>query len=309
MVLDMRLAEKMARIKHLKREKRAVILAHNYQRPEVQDVADFLGDSLDLALHASKTDADVIIFCGVDFMAESAKIICPDKIVVHPSLDARCPMAAMVNLRELRALKRAYPDAATVAYVNTSAETKVEADICCTSTNAVRVVKSVDTDKVIFVPDVNLGLYIQRFVQDKEFVYWNGYCHVHQDLSGDAIRKLKKLHPNAEVLVHPECIPEVIDLADFTYSTQGMVKHVANSDATEFIIGTERELCYRLKKENPNKTFYPIETAVCPAMKTITIDKVLASLETLQPQVTLSDRIIKRAKRPLLKMLVIGRGD
>lgn len=293
----------------LKNSRNAILLVHNYQRPEIQDIADFLGDSLVLSLQASKTDAAVILFCGVDFMAESAKILNPNKIVIHPNLKAKCPMAAMISIKELRALKDENPDAAVVAYVNTTAETKAEADVCCTSANVVKVIKSLPQKKIIFIPDTNLGLYAQRFVQDKEFIFWNGYCHVHQDITKEEIFGLKKQHPNAEVLVHPECIPEVIDAADFVYSTEGMVKHVLKSDSKEFIIGTEKEMCYRLKKENPSKKFYPVKNAICPNMKKITIEDVLKSLETLKPEITLPDKIMKTARLPLQRMVDMGRGD
>ncbi|MEW5760861.1 MAG: quinolinate synthase NadA [Candidatus Thermoplasmatota archaeon] len=297
-------------ILRLKKEKNAVILAHNYQKPIIQDIADFIGDSLGLAMQATKTKASFIIFCGVDFMAESAKILNPDKIVIHPDRDAQCPMAAMVKIEELRKLKEEYPDAATVAYVNTTASTKAEVDICCTSANAVKVVKSLREKEIIFIPDVNLGLYAQRFVPEKKFVFWKGYCYVHQDIIEKSILlQLKKEHPKAEILVHPECIPEVIDLADYVFSTEGMVKHIASSLAKEFIIGTERELCYRLRKENPSKKIYSVEKAVCTSMKMMTVEKVLRSLETLEPKIELPSAIIEKARVPLQKMMKIGRAD
>jgi quinolinate synthase len=297
------------RILALKKSKNAILLVHNYQRPEIQDVADFLGDSLGLSLQASKTDAEVIVFCGVDFMAESAKILNPDKIVIHPNPKAKCPMAAMISVKELQAMKKENPSAAVVAYVNTTAETKAKVDVCCTSANAVKVIKSLPQKKIIFIPDINLGLYVQRFAPEKEFVFWNGYCHVHQGITKEEILGLKKQHPNAEILVHPECIPEVIDVADFVYSTEGMVRHVSNSSSNEFIIGTEKEMCYRLKKENPSKKFYPVKSAICPNMKRITIEDVLKSLEALKPKITLPDNIMKAARLPLQRMMDIGRGD
>lgn len=297
------------KILKLKKSKNAILLAHNYQRPEIQDVADFLGDSLGLSLQASKTDAAIIVFCGVDFMAESAKILNPEKVVIHPNPKAKCPMAAMINIKELRVLKEENPGAAAVAYVNTTAETKAEVDVCCTSANAVKIIKSLPQKKIIFIPDINLGLYVQRFAPEKEFVFWNGYCHVHQDITKEEILDLKKQHPNTEVLVHPECIPEVIDVADCVYSTEGMIKHVSKSNSEEFIIGTEKELCHRLKKENPSKKFYPLKNAICPNMKKITIEDVLKSLETLTPEVILSKDIIKKARRPLQRMMEISRGD
>lgn len=296
-------------IKKLKEKKKAIILAHNYQRPEIQDIADFVGDSLGLAKEAVKTNTEVIIFCGVDFMAESAKVLNPEKIVIHPDKEARCPMAAMVDVESLQILKEEHPDAVVVTYVNTTADVKVESDICCTSANAVKVVKSVRGKKVIFVPDTNLGLYIQRFVPNKDFILWPGCCPTHHKISKDEILELKKSFPRAEIIVHPECTPEVIDIADHIYSTEGMVKHVSRVDTNEFIIGTERELCYRLKKENPTRIIHPIKTAVCPTMKRITIKKVLRSLERLEPRVELSDEIIEGAKIPLQRMVKIGRSE
>lgn len=289
----------------LKQEKNAVILVHNYQRPEIQNIADHMGDSLGLSIAATKTDADVIVFCGVDFMAESAKILNPEKIVLHPNLKAKCPMAAMVTPKDIRELKSLHPKAEAVAYVNTTAAVKAEVDICCTSANAVKVVQSLAAPEIIFTPDVNLGMYVKRFIADKEFYYSPGYCHVHQGIMKVELEQLKSEHPNAEILVHPECIPEVIDFADHVFSTEGMVKHVKSSAHTEFILGTEKELCYRLEKEVPGKKFYRADTWLCPAMKQITIEDVLHSLETLTPRVELDQEIINRAQRPLQRMIEI----
>jgi quinolinate synthase len=291
------------RILGLKEEKRAVLLVHNYQRPEIQELSDHLGDSLGLSIAATKTDADVIVFCGVDFMAESAKILNPDKVVIHPNRLARCPMAAMVTPEDIRELKQLHPDAATVAYVNTTAAVKAEVDICCTSANAVKVVQSLESNEIIFTPDINLGMYVKRFVPDKEFYYSNGYCHVHQGIMKTELVQLKSAHPNAKVLVHPECIPEVIDFADEVFSTEGMARHVRSSPESEFILGTEKELSYRLSKENPDKKFYTAETWLCPAMKQITIEDVLRSLETLSPEINLSPEILVGAKKPLQRMI------
>jgi quinolinate synthase len=278
-------------------------LVHNYQRPEIQDLADYIGDSLGLSIDATKTDADVIVFCGVDFMAESAKILNPEKIIVHPNQKARCPMAAMVSPQLVKELKAAHPKAAAVAYVNTTADVKAEVDICCTSANAVKVVKSLSEQEIIFIPDVNLGLYVKRFVPDKDFYFSQGYCHVHQEINLEELGKLKTEHPEAETLVHPECIPEVIDFADFAFSTEGMVRHIREATNKEFIIGTEKELCYRLRTENPEKTFYPVKTALCHAMKQITLQDVLNSLENLKPEIKLKPEIITRAKLPLQRMI------
>jgi quinolinate synthase len=297
------------RVNELKKKHNSIILVHNYQVPEVQDIADFLGDSLDLATKATKTDAENIIFCGVDFMAESAKILNPDKNVIIPDIDAVCPMANMVDVEGLNKLKEKHPDAEVVAYINTTAEIKAISDICCTSANGEKVVKSLSSKKVIFVPDKNLGAYIQRSVPDKELILWPGLCATHHRIRKDEILKLKKEHPRAEILVHPECRPEVIDIADHAFSTNGMVNYAKDSDNMEFIIGTEKELCYRLKNENPEKTFYPIKSAVCPNMKKITLEKVLNSLETLEPKIKIPDEIMEKAKRPLQRMMDTKRGD
>ena len=297
------------KIKILKEKHNAVILVHNYQIPEVQDIADFLGDSLDLALKATKTDAENIIFCGVDFMAESTKILNPNKNVIIPDIDAQCPMAQMATPEKVKQLMNDHPDAKVVSYINTTAEIKAISDVCCTSANGVKVVKSLSNKKIIFVPDRNLGAYIQRFVPDKEMILYPGMCPTHHKIRKDQILKLKSSFPNAEVLVHPECRPEIIDIADHTLSTNGMVNHVKKSKIKEFIIGTEKDLCYRLKKENPEKEFYPVKSAICPNMKKITLEKVLNSLESLEPKIQLSDEIMKKAKKPLQKMMDIGRGD
>ena len=293
------------RILSLKNEKNAVLLVHNYQIPPIQDIADHIGDSLGLSINATKVDSDVIVFCGVDFMAESAKILNPEKIVVHPNPAARCPMAAMVTTEDVRRMKQEHPKAKVVAYVNTTADVKAEVDICCTSANAVKVVQSLDAPEIIFVPDVNLGLYVQRFVPDKDFYFSSGYCHVHQGITRSQLEQIKVQYPEAEVMVHPECIPEVIDFADQTFSTEGMARHVRSSNNTEFIVGTEKELCYRLEKENPGKTFHCLDTALCTAMKRITLEDVLHSLETLAPRVDLTPEIIERAKKPLQRMIDI----
>ncbi|MCD6468733.1 MAG: quinolinate synthase NadA [Thermoplasmata archaeon] len=302
-------SELSTRIQKLKKEKNVVILAHNYQLPEIQDVADFVGDSLDLAQKATKTSADYIVFCGVNFMAESAKILNPDKIVIHPDLNSRCPMADMVDVESLSWLQKDHPDAMTVAYVNTTADVKAVSDVCCTSSNAVKVIKNLAAKEIIFIPDRNLGLYVKRFIKDKEIILWPGMCPTHHDIKKEDILNLKKQHPDAEIMVHPECQPEVIDIADYVFSTNGMVKHAAQSKSKEFIVGTEKDLCYRLKKENPTKVFYPVSTAICPNMKKITIDRVVKSLETLEPRLELPEEVIENAKEPLTKMMEIGRGD
>jgi len=299
----------VSEIEQLRSDKDAVILAHNYQIPQIQDLADFVGDSLALAIQATKVDSDLIIFCGVDFMAESALILNPKKTIVHPNPSAKCPMAAMADVEGLKLVKKKNPEAIVVSYVNTTALVKTETDVCCTSANAVKVIKSLNNDTVIFVPDSNLGLYAQRFVTDKKFIFWPGYCHVHQDISVEQIKSLKTRHPDAEVLVHPECSPDVIDIADYVYSTEGMVKHCSSSNSKEFIIGTEEGLVHRLKKENPGKIFYAIPNALCPNMKKITLENTLDALKNLEPKVVLPKEVIERARAPLDRMVAIGRED
>jgi quinolinate synthase len=291
----------------LKKDRNAIILGHNYQRKEVQDVSDFLGDSYGLSVQASKTDAKVIVFCGVDFMAESAKILNPDKTVLHPNPKARCPMAAMVDVQSLRELKAEHPGAPVVSYVNTTADVKAETDICCTSANAVKIVQSLQDKKIIFVPDTNLGLYVQRFVKDKEIILWPGYCPTHVGITRSDLEKLKKLHPEAEVLVHPECTPDVIDFADFAYSTEGIIKHVVSSPKKEFILGTEANMLHRLRKEAPGKTLYDVPTAVCPNMREITLEDVRDSLLKMQHKVEMPADIIRKARVPLERMLKAGK--
>ncbi|MDD3492986.1 MAG: quinolinate synthase NadA [Candidatus Thermoplasmatota archaeon] len=292
------------RIQRLKEKQKAVILAHNYQRPEIQDIADFVGDSLGLAQQATETDARVIVFCGVDFMAESAKILNPDKTVLHPDTGAKCPMAAMVDPESLRRLKEK-KGLDVVSYVNTTAAVKAVSDICCTSANAVKVVENMP-DGVIFVPDSNLGRYVQRFT-DREVVLWPGFCPTHEGITPEDIRHLQQQHPEAQVLAHPECSPEVIDLADKVASTTGMLRYAQQSEGREFIVATEKELAYRMKKEAPGKRFYVVEQAVCPTMKKITLQKVAAALESMQPEVSLDPEVIEQARWPLERMMEIGR--
>ena len=296
-------------ILQLKKDKNAVILGHNYQRKEVQDISDFLGDSYGLSVQATKVEADIIVFCGVDFMAESAKILNPQKTVLLPNLKSMCPMAAMVDVDGLRGFKAENPGAPVVSYVNTSAAVKGETDICCTSANAVKIVRSLKDEKIIFVPDSNLGLYVQRYVKDKEILLWPGYCPTHVDIRVDDLRELKSTHPDAEVLVHPECTPDVIDFADFAYSTEGIIRHVVSSPSREFIIGTEANMNHRLRKEAPGKMFYAVEAAICPNMRAITLENVRDSLLKSQHKVELSDEVIAKARAPLERMLEAGRQD
>ncbi|MFO8051505.1 MAG: quinolinate synthase NadA [Thermoplasmatota archaeon] len=298
-------SEVQKRIRELAEEKDVIILAHNYQVPEIQDIADIVGDSLVLAMKASTVEQSTILFCGVDFMAESAKALSPGKTVIHPVPGSRCPMAHMVDIGGLEEFKKQYPGAPVVAYVNTTAETKAHSHICCTSANAVEVVDSLSEREVIFVPDSHLGAYVQSQLPDKKIHLWAGYCHVHRDITVDQIERARNAHPGAEVLIHPECRLEVIDLADKVASTEGMLRYAERSSSKEFIIGTEEGLVYRMKNEIPGKEFHAIETAVCPNMKKITLDHVLEALEKGGPVVELSQEIIEANKPPLERMLAL----
>lgn len=289
----------------LKKEKNAVILAHNYQVPAVQDIADMTGDSLELSRAAARLDAEVIVFCGVDFMAETAAILSPQKRIVLPVKGAGCPMAHMITSQQLRDMRSLYPGAAVVSYVNTTAEVKAESDICCTSANGVQVVNSLDQEQVIFVPDRNLAAYVQRHTS-KKIIPWNGYCYVHDRFTSDEVRAARALYPQAEVLVHPECRPEVIDAADKVFSTSGMGRHARTSTAKEFIIGTEVGMIYRLKRDNPDKEFYPLsDRAVCQNMKKTSLRDVLRALQTLEPRVTVPEDIAAKARLSIEGMLAV----
>jgi quinolinate synthase len=298
-----------AKIQDLKKKRNAVILVHNYQPGEIQDIADYSGDSLDLSRKAASTDADVIVFCGVNFMAETAAILSPEKIVLLPAPDAGCPMADMINAEKLIALKKKHPGAVVVAYVNTTAEVKAESDICCTSANAVKIVKAIGDREIIFIPDRNLGLYVASQTGlsagvEKNMILFDGYCPTHNNILPEYVIEAKKNHPGAEVLVHPECRPEVTKLADKVLSTSGMVNYAKSSPGKEMIIGTEIGILYRLKKDNPGKQFYPAcEIALCRNMKKNSLEKVLKSLETMKPVVTVERNIREKARAALDKML------
>ena len=294
------------KILELKKKKNAVILVHNYQIGEVQDVADYIGDSLGLSRTASQTDADIIVFCGVHFMAETASILCPDKIVLMPDINAGCPMADMITADGLRALKKEHPKAQVLSYVNTSAEVKAETDICCTSTNAIKVVESLkDVEEIIFVPDKYLSQYVATKTNHK-FIPWNGYCPTHVKILPEDILRQKKAHPRAEVIVHPECIPDVITLADKVLSTEGMCKYAKESKAGEIIVGTEIGILHRLQRENPDKKFYPAtELAICPSMKLTTLEKVLWCLEDMKYEVKVPEEVRLKAKKAVDRMLKI----
>lgn len=294
--------ELIERIAELKEERNAVILAHNYQPGEVQDVADFLGDSLDLSRKAAEADADVVVFCGVRFMAETAAILCPDKLVLLPDPMAGCPLADMVTAEALRRKKAEHPGATVVSYVNSYADVKAESDICCTSANAVQIVEKIEGE-VLFVPDQYLGSYVASKT-GKELILWPGFCHVHMSILPQEVERLKEKNPDAEVVVHPECRPEVQALADQVLSTGGMCRYAKETDAEVIIVGTEVGIIHRLRKENPDKTFIPAsERAVCPNMKRITLEKVLHSLEDLSPRLEVPEQVRVRAKDALDAMV------
>ena len=293
------------KIRDLKKLRNAVIVAHNYQRDEVQDIADYVGDSLGLSQEAAKSHADVIVFCGVHFMAETASILSSSKTILMPDLGAGCPMANMITAESLRTLKKKHPEATVVCYVNTTAEVKAESDICCTSSNAVKVVESVEGSEVIFVPDKYLAHYVSTKT-NKKIIPWNGYCPTHFRILPEHILTQKGLHPEAEVMVHPECTPPVIALADKVLSTGGMCKYAKESKASEIIVGTEIGILHRLRKENPNKKFYPAsESAICPNMKLTTVEKVFWSLENMEYVVKVPDDIRISARNAVDKMLTI----
>jgi quinolinate synthase len=298
-------AQIIGEIRRLKEEQDAILLVHNYQPDEVQDIADITGDSLELSRAAATMDGEVIVFCGVDFMAETAAILSPQKTVLLPAEDACCPMAQMISAGELKLAKEHHPDAAVVCYVNTTADVKAESDICCTSSNAVKVVNAVEQDEILFVPDRNLGQYAQRFTK-KKILPWEGFCIVHDRITPAQVRAARAVHPDAVLLVHPECRPDVIDLADHVASTSGIIKEICGSKKEEFIIGTEVGILHRLKKECPGKRCYPLDDgAVCRNMKKTSLDKVRDSLVTLKPRITVPEDVAARARRAIERMLAL----
>jgi len=299
-----------AELQRLKEERSAVILAHNYTRPEVQDNADFVGDSLDLSRRAAETDAGVILFCGVHFMAETAAILCPGKKVLVPDPNAGCPMADMISVRELRELKQRHPDALVVTYVNSTAEIKAESDICCTSANAVQILATLPPDaEVIFVPDKYLADHASRKA-GRKVIPWQGYCPTHARILPDAVDLVKKVHPAARLVAHPECRRAVLEMADEVASTSGILRFCRTDPAREFIIATEIGILHRLRKENPDKTFYPASgIADCPNMKLTTLEKMVWSLEDLENmehEVVVPPSIAERARRAIERMLELS---
>jgi len=296
----------LGKIKKLKDGRKAVILAHNYQPGEIQDLADFTGDSLGLSIKAAETDAEVIVFCGVQFMAETAAILSPEKTVLLPDKFAGCPMADMITAEQLRRLKQEHPDALVVCYVNSSAQVKAESDYCCTSANAVEIVSSLPRDRrIIFVPDQHLG----RFVAERtgrDLMLWPGYCHVHVMITEDDIKTARAKYPDAIVMAHPECTEPVKELSDELLSTGQMLKFAAKSTARQFIIATEVGIIHALKKQNPEAEFFPAsDRAVCPNMKKITLDKLIGSLEDMQYKITVPDQVRIKAKKALDRMVEI----
>lgn len=316
-------------IRTLRAEKRALILAHNYQRDEVQEVADFTGDSLELSRTASTIDCDVIVFCGVHFMAESASILSPEKIVLLPEPEAGCPMADMIQVSgarrmlksfpgydvqptlvfphefSLKDIRARYPGAPVVAYINTSAAVKAESDVCCTSANVVKVIESLAADRVICVPDRNLAMWAQRNTK-KQVIAWDGFCHVHDRVKREDVIRARQEHPGALLMAHPECRPEVLEIADHVTSTSGMLRFARSSDAKEFIVGTEIGLMYRLGKENPGKAFYPLrKDMICPNMKKTTLKSVYRALKEMSHVIKVPEEIRVPAKKALDRMLEI----
>ena len=295
-------------INKLKNECNAIILAHNYQRDEIQKIADICGDSLGLSIEASKTNAEVIVFCGVHFMAESASILSPQKTVILPRIDAGCPMADMVDVPRLKKKKEELGNIPVVCYVNSSAAVKAESYICCTSANAIKVVNSLNNaNKVLMIPDRNLALYTSKFTS-KEVIPWEGFCPTHHLLKVEDVKKSKVEHPDALFVAHPECTPEVLKYADYVCSTSGMYGFVRKRTENEFIIGTEEGILYRLKKENPGKKFYlPTKHMLCPNMKLTRLEDIVISLKTLKPVVKVPEDVRLKAYQSLKRMIEIPR--
>ncbi|WP_304941643.1 quinolinate synthase NadA [Vallitalea guaymasensis] len=295
-----------AKLIELKKEKNAVILAHNYQLDEIQEVADYIGDSLALSKIAMSVKEDVIVFCGVKFMAETAKILSPDKKVILPVIEAGCPMADMVTAEQLRSVKKDYPEAAVVCYVNSSAEVKAESDICCTSSNAINVVDSIKSNKILFVPDQNLGSYVGKQISDKEVILWQGFCIVHNRVTIQNLLHIKEKYPSAPVLVHPECRPEIVEQADFIGSTSEIIREVKKLKDKKIIIGTEKGILYTLKKQNPDKEFILLsEKLTCMNMKKTTLKDVISALENETNIIEVDERVRKKAYDTLKKMILL----
>lgn len=296
--------EKVSRIKKLKKEKNAIILAHNYVLGEVQDIADFVGDSLELSIKAQNIEEDIIVFCGVQFMAETAKILSPEKTVLHPVKEAGCPMADMANAQSLKEFKKSYPHAVTVCYVNSTADLKTEVDICCTSANAHEIVSLIPIEKsIIFLPDKNLGANVAAEAK-RDLILWDGFCPTHMRIKPDYIERKKREYPDAVVIAHPECRPEVVAMSDFSLSTGAMLRFARETDAKQIIVATELGIIHRLQKENPEKQFIPIsEQAFCTTMKMIELDDVIRALENNETEIILDKKTIEKAKKPIVRMI------
>jgi len=295
-------------IQKLKEEKNAVILAHYYVLPEIQEIADYVGDSFYLSKTASGLSNPIIVYCGVSFMGESGCLLNPNKKVLMPDINADCPMAHMATKTQIDEARSKYDDLAVVCYINSTAEIKSWSDVCVTSSNAVKIVKNLPNKNILFIPDMNLGRYVAQQVPDKNIMLIRGYCPIHNSISLDEIRQLKEAHPGAQVLVHPECTEEVTDAADFAGSTSEMIKYTEESDAKEFIVGTEIGILYELQKKCPDKSFYfPENTPVCPDMKLITLEKILKVLETEENSVSVDEELTMAASRTLERMLELAK--
>ncbi|CCZ54163.1 quinolinate synthetase complex A subunit [Clostridium sp. CAG:75] len=303
MVITMR-----ERIEQLKKEKDIVILAHYYVDGEVQEIADLVGDSYFLAKKATEVSQQNILFCGVSFMGESAKILNPGKRVIMADEFADCPMAHMVDIAKIQQVREQYPDVAVVCYVNSTAEIKAYSDVCVTSSNALRVVQSLPNKHIFFIPDNNLGRYISTLVPEKEFIFNDGFCHVHTSIQRENVEEAKKLHPNAPVLTHPECTADVLEISDFIGSTSEILDYATKSDAKEFIICTEMGIFFELEQKNPDKRFYSVgHRQFCPNMKKITLEKVVRAMEEMEPEVTMDEELRVKANAPLVKMLELAK--
>ena len=303
MVITMR-----ERIEQLKKEKDIVILAHYYVDGEVQEIADLVGDSYFLAKKATEVSQQNILFCGVSFMGESAKILNPGKRVIMADEFADCPMAHMVDIAKIQQVREQYPDVAVVCYVNSTAEIKAYSDVCVTSSNALRVVQSLPNKHIFFIPDNNLGRYISTLVPEKEFIFNDGFCHVHTSIHRENVEEAKKLHPNAPVLTHPECTADVLEISDFIGSTSEILDDATKSDAKEFIICTEMGIFFELEQKNPDKRFYSVgHRQFCPNMKKITLEKVVRAMEEMEPEVTMDEELRVKANAPLVKMLELAK--
>lgn len=305
--MKMEYSKLQAEIRRLLKAKKAILLAHNYQPGEIQDIADLTGDSLALSVEAARTDAEIIVFCGVRFMAETAAILCPDKAVLLPRIDAGCEMADMIDAESLRTRKASIPEVPVVTYVNSTAEVKAESDICCTSANAVTVVNSLSQPTVLMAPDRNLAKYTQIH-SSKKILLWEGYCPIHDRLQADDVLKVKKQHPGASLIVHPECRPEIVRLADAVRSTTGMLSYVGKSPSKEFIIATETGLLHTLRKQFPDRKFYPVsDEMVCPHMKLTRIEDIVTSLLEFRHLIKIPEETRVRAKQAIDKMLQVPR--